>query len=34
VIVKTRQWQSSVFGWIRQTVPRSNTNERTLSVYS
>jgi len=31
VTLKTRQWQSSVFEWIRQTVPRdsSNTNRRT-----
>jgi len=34
VIVKTRQYHSSVFEWIRQTVPRgsSSTNEWTSSV--
>jgi len=34
VILRTRQWQSSVFEWIRQTVPRgdSNTNEWTSST--
>jgi len=32
VTMKIRQWQSSVNEWIRQTVPRSSTNERTSSV--
>jgi len=34
VILNTRQWQSSVFEWIRQTVLRvnSSTNDRTFSV--